>query len=88
MQVCARAVIQQISKLTAMVSTKGKPKPDDWEDRSWTELTSKTSPPKSGLREHCGNDSQLTAPVPIPVMGQHSCIYIAWVAKRPTLALS
>lgn len=42
------AAIQLISRLAAMLSTKGKPKPGDQEDSYWTELTSEASLSKSG----------------------------------------
>lgn len=67
-------VIQLISKLAAMVSTKGKPKADDQEDRSWTELTSETSLSKSRWREQCRNDLQLTETVLIPTKGSPPCL--------------
>lgn len=77
------AVIPLISRLAAMVSTKGKPKPDDQEDRSWIELTSETTLSKPGWREQCRNDLQHTETVQIP-QWNYLC---AWVAQRATLAL-
>lgn len=78
---------QQVSELTAMGSTEGKPTPGG-QDLAWTELSSETSPSQPGLGERCGNDLQLPETAPIPVMGPRSCACRAWAAKRPTLALS